>query len=129
MWNGCIPNVQRGALIQIGNLCAYDKAKQSLMSYTQLASDNWILHGYASVIAGLVSTIMCNPCDVVKTRMMNNPNEFRGTFHCFSTIIRKEGFMNLYKGFFPIWARLGPWMVIFYLSFEKLRNLYGLEGF
>eukprot|EP00483_Globobulimina_turgida_P012860 UN12884 len=72
---------------------------------------------------------MCNPCDVVKTRMMNNPNEFRGTLHCFTFIIAHERPINLYKGFFPIWARLGPWSVIFYLTFEKLRNVSGLKSF
>ena len=128
MWKGCIPNVQRGALIQIGDLCAYDKAKHTIMNHTQL-EDNWILHFASSSISGLVSTIMCNPCDVVKTRMMNEPTKYRGTFHCFGSIIRNEGPMNLYKGFFPIWARLGPWSVIFYVTFEKLRNLYGLDGF
>ena len=128
LWNGCIPNVQRGALIQIGDLFAYDTAKQTILKYTNL-DDNWILHGLSSTIAGLVSTIMCNPCDVVKTRIMNNPNEFKGTFHCFTTIIRNEGFFSLYRGFFPIWARLGPWTIIFYLTFEKLRNIYGLKSF
>merc|ERR1712154_85418 len=107
---------------------AYDKAKHALLDNTNL-KDNWILHGLSATIAGLVSTIMCNPCDVVKTRMMNNPNEFRGTFHCFTYIISHEGPMSLYKGFFPIWARLGPWSTIFFLTFEKLRSLYGLESF
>jgi len=128
MWSGCVPNVQRGALIQIGDLCAYDTVKQSILKYTSM-EDTWRLHGVSSTIAGLVSTIMCNPCDVVKTRMMNNPTEFKGTMHCFGSIIRNEGFMTLYQGFFPIWARLGPWSVIFFLTYEKLRSLYGIQSF
>ena len=30
--------------------------------------------------------------------------------------VRTEGFMALYKGFIPIWVRLGPWNII--VSFE-----------
>ena len=58
MWSGCIPNVQRGALIQIGDLCAYDTVKQSILRYGDM-EDNWKLHGVSSTFAGLVSTIMC----------------------------------------------------------------------
>eukprot|EP01083_Nonionella_stella_P036793 100362_1 len=128
MWSGCIPNVQRGAFIQIGDLMAYDAAKQAILRRTDLA-DNWVVHGLASVCSGLVATVVCNPFDVVKTRMMNAPNEYRGSFHAFGSIIRNEGFMKLYKGFFPIWGRLGPWNLIFFIVFEKIRKIGGLESY
>ena len=133
MWRGCIPNTQRAALVQLGDLCAYDTSKQFLLKHFGVDNgyylkDNYVTHGLASFCAGLVATIFCNPCDVVKTRIMNNPEQYKGVINCFVVTVRHEGFGALYKGFFPIWARCGPWSMIFFLTFEKLRNLYGISS-
>ena len=40
-----------------------------------------------------------------------------------------EGLRGLYAGFLPTWARLGPWQLTFWLSFEQLRKAAGLGGF
>lgn len=34
-----------------------------------------------------------------------------------------------YKGFFPTWARLGPWQLCFWVSYERLRSAMGLGSF
>ena len=31
--------------------------------------------------------------------------------------------MALYKGFIPTWARLGPWQMVFFLTFERISIL------
>lgn len=38
--------------------------------------------------------------------------------------VRTEGFLALYKGFVPTWLRMGPWNVIFFLTYEQLKHLY-----
>jgi len=43
--------------------------------------------------------------------------------------IKNEGFFALYKGFLPIWMRLGPWSLTFWVSFEWLRGACGVKGF
>ena len=42
--------------------------------------------------------------------------------------VRSEGPLALYKGFFPAFARMGPWNVIFFLVYEKLQNSYPYVG-
>lgn len=37
--------------------------------------------------------------------------------------IRNEGFLALYKGFFPSWLRLGPWNIVFFIVFEQLKKM------
>lgn len=39
-------------------------------------------------------------------------------FNLFFQTWRSEGFLALYKGFFPNWLRLGPWNII--VSFQHL---------
>jgi len=127
MWRGWLPNVQRAALVQLGDLTAYDISKQKLLHHTSL-KDNYVCHGVASIIAGLVSTIMSTPSDVLKTRIMNNPTRYKSTTDCLLQTIKNEGPFALYKGFFPIWARMGPKAMVFYLVFEELRHLVGVKS-
>jgi hypothetical protein len=52
-------------------------------------------------LAGMVSTIVTYPTDLIKTRLMvQNVLEpsYRGLIHAFSTIYQQEGFLALYRG-------------------------------
>ncbi|KAI3816667.1 hypothetical protein L1987_16370 [Smallanthus sonchifolius] len=67
------------------------------------------------------------PANVVKTRMMNQVGDedgkfkYRNSYDCLVKTVRFEGFRALWKGFFPTWARLGPWQFVFWVSYEKFR--------
>ena len=113
--------------MQLGDLAAYDLAKQKILLHTPL-KDNFVTHGCASIVAGLVSTIMSTPSDVLKTRIMSNPGLYKSTGDCLVKTVKNEGIFALYKGFFPIWARMGPKAMVFYLTFEQLRRLLGLDS-
>ena len=47
----------------------------------------------------------------------------RSAFHCGLHTVTTEGFPALYKGFVPAFARMGPWNVIFFIVYEKLKTL------
>uniref|UniRef100_A0A8C0WJX0 Solute carrier family 25 member 43 n=1 Tax=Castor canadensis TaxID=51338 RepID=A0A8C0WJX0_CASCN len=55
----------------------------------------------AGSLAGMVSTIVTYPTDLIKTRLivqnMLEPS-YRGLVHAFSTIYQQEGFLALYRG-------------------------------
>jgi hypothetical protein len=38
--------------------------------------------------------------------------------------VKNEGLMALYKGFIPTWVRMGPWNIIFFVTYEQLKQLY-----
>ena len=60
---------------------------------------------------------------------MKKDSEYKGVIDCLSKTVRYEGPFALYKGFLPIWLRLAPWQLTFWISYEKLRYISGLEGF
>jgi len=39
--------------------------------------------------------------------------------------VRTEGVLALYKGFIPNWLRLGPWNIIFFMTYEQLKKFWG----
>ncbi|KHJ90766.1 hypothetical protein OESDEN_09380 [Oesophagostomum dentatum] len=56
---------------------------------------------FAGCVGGAAGVLAGHPLDTVKVRLqMQRPDAkvYRGTWHCFKTIIRKEGFAGLYKG-------------------------------
>jgi solute carrier family 25 thiamine pyrophosphate transporter 19 len=62
--------------------------------------------GLAGTIAGGVSKLLVYPMDTVKKRLQaqafsHTASTYKGTIHCFTTILKKEGAASLYKGLVP----------------------------
>lgn len=134
LWNGVFPNVQRAFLVNMGELACYDHAKHFVIN-NQISDDNIYAHTLASIMSGLSATALSCPADVVKTRMMNQAVDKEGTlmyknsYDCLVKTVKIEGLAALWKGFFPTWARLGPWQFVFWVSYEKFRQIAGLSSF
>ena len=134
LWKGVFPNVQRAFLVNMGELACYDHAKRFVIQ-NQIANDNIYAHTLASIMSGLSATTLSCPADVVKTRMMNQAAGkggkiiYNSSYDCLVKTVRIEGLRALWKGFFPTWARLGPWQFVFWVSYEKLRQIAGLSSF
>lgn len=126
LWQGVIPNMQRAFIVNAMELGTYDHAKQILVQDMQFKNDSVATHGIASFIAGFFATVACNPVDVIKNRLMSQKADqklYSGMIDCAVKTVRAEGFIGLYKGFFPQWMRLGPWCMVMFISFEQYRKL------
>tara|TARA_B100001123_G_scaffold447284_1_gene604336 strand:- start:2053 stop:2883 length:831 start_codon:yes stop_codon:yes gene_type:complete len=128
LWKGATPNVSRAMMVNLGELATYDQSKQYIKKTLHL-EDNTPLHLLSSGCSGFVASLCCTPADVIKSRMMQSDSPYNGIGNCIVNTIRNEGFLSLYKGFFPIWFRLAPWQLIFWVSYERLRIISGLESF
>lgn len=135
LWKGSLPNTNRAALVNLGDLTTYDFAKRTIMQKTKFP-DCHTVHIMASICAGLVAATMGTPADVIKTRIMNQPTDaagrgllYKNSLDCFQQTISKEGFFALYKGFLPVWIRMAPWSLTFWLSFESIRKFLGGNGY
>jgi solute carrier family 25 (mitochondrial uncoupling protein), member 27 len=51
LWRGCWPNVQRAALVNLGDLTTYDHIKSKILQVSSL-KDNYVVHCLASGCAG-----------------------------------------------------------------------------
>ncbi|KAG2401934.1 hypothetical protein LR48_Vigan09g104100 [Vigna angularis] len=134
LWKGVFPNIQRAFLVNMGELACYDHAKQFVIR-SRIADDNVYAHTLASIVSGLAATSLSCPADVVKTRMMNQAAKKEGkylynsSYDCLVKTVKVEGIRALWKGFFPTWARLGPWQFVFWVTYEKFRKFAGLSSF
>ncbi|XP_068604780.1 kidney mitochondrial carrier protein 1-like isoform X1 [Brachionichthys hirsutus] len=115
---------QRAAIVAGVELSVYDATKKHLI-LSGYMGDTFHTHFLSSITCGLAGALTSNPVDVVRTRMMNERGGalYRGTLDCMVQTLRTEGFRAFYKGFFPNWLRLGPWNIIFFLTYEQLKKL------
>ncbi|XP_027705909.1 mitochondrial dicarboxylate carrier-like [Vombatus ursinus] len=113
----------RGALMTVGQASCYDQIKQLVLTSTSF-SDSLSIHIIASFIAGLYATLLCQPLDVLKTRMMN-AQDYDSIIHCVSETA-KLGPLAFYKGMFPAAIRLIPRTILTFVFLEQLRLNFGI---
>lgn len=69
LFNGCTMAVLRAIFMTIGQLSFYDQIKQTLVNNGY--PDNIYTHLFSSSAAASIATVLTQPIDVMKTRMMN----------------------------------------------------------
>ncbi|XP_043820129.1 mitochondrial dicarboxylate carrier-like [Dromiciops gliroides] len=123
LFSGATLSSGRGALMTVGQASCYDQIKQLVLS-SNSSSDSLSTHVMASFIAGLCATLLCQPLDVLKTRMMN-AQDYDGIIHCASETA-KLGPLAFYKGTFPAAIRLIPHTILTFVFLEQLRLNFGI---
>ncbi|XP_054800264.1 uncharacterized protein LOC129304577 [Prosopis cineraria] len=132
LWKGVGPAMVRAASLTASQLAAYDETKQILIKRTPL-EEGFHLHLFSSTVAGIVSTLITTPMDMIKTRLMlqrgfKTAGGYKNGFHCAYQVLLTEGPRALYKGGFAIFARLGPQTTLSLMLCEELRKLAGLKA-
>uniref|UniRef100_A0A2K5F162 Uncharacterized protein n=1 Tax=Aotus nancymaae TaxID=37293 RepID=A0A2K5F162_AOTNA len=104
---------QHAAVIVGVELPVYDITKKHLIFFT----------------CGLAEALASNLVDVVCTCMMNqraimgHVDLYKGTSDVILKMWKHEGFFALYKEFWPNWLWLGPWNIIFLITYKQLKRL------
>lgn len=127
LWKGALPGLFRSAVLTAAQCATYDEIKRAVLGATGW-SDGTHTHFTSSMIAGLVTTTITNPLDVVKTRMFVSGSKYNGALQCAQDVFRKDGLLGFMKGWSASYARLGPHTVIMFLTAERLRKYAGLQS-
>jgi solute carrier family 25 protein 14/30 len=130
MYRGVETTMIRAAILNATKLAAYDELKYTLKRH-KIMEEGMGLHFVASMFAGVMVAATTSPVDLLRTRIMNQPKgvkQYSGMVDCFKKVVRKEGIMVLYRGFTPQWMRFGPFTIIQFMVWEKMRNMYGMKG-
>jgi hypothetical protein len=137
LWTGLGPAVVRNSLINAAELATYHEVKQRLRSEAWGWRDNFGTHVTSAACAGLVATIIGNPVDVVKTRVMAarklaasgaagvRPGEaapYSGALDCIVRTLKAEGPLAFYQGVVPQFYRITGWNIIMFVCFEQIKK-------
>lgn len=105
LWRGVGPNAQRAALVNCGELAAYDQAKTMVLGYG--LQDGLGAHTVASILSGLSATLFSCPADVVKTRMMNQERQGTVNLYRCAAVLRAVCSQSHLRFFYSGWTRQG----------------------
>ncbi|KAJ1378364.1 Mitochondrial carrier protein, partial [Sesbania bispinosa] len=102
LWKGVGPAMARAAALTASQLATYDETKQILVKWTSL-EEGFHLHLISSTVAGILSTLITAPIDMVKTRLMlqresESVRIYKNGVHCAYQVLLTEGPRALYKG-------------------------------
>ncbi|KAG2482543.1 hypothetical protein HYH03_018534 [Edaphochlamys debaryana] len=127
LWKGAMPGLIRSAILTAAQCATYDEVKRGVVKATGW-HDGVSLHLTSSMIAGLVTTTITNPIDVIKTRMFVGGQTYSGPIACAAHVLKQDGLYGFMKGWSASYARLGPHTVIMFLTAERLRKATGLQS-
>lgn len=120
--SGTLPNVGRNAIVNVSEIVCYDIIKELILQYS-LMKDSIPCHFTSAVIAGLCTTVVASPVDVVKTRYMNSTQGvYRGAVDCALRMLAEEGPAAFYKGFTPSFCRLVSWNIVMWITYEQFKT-------
>lgn len=107
----------------------YDTLKTNYLNDSSNFFKKWVMAQLITIGAG-----MCfYPLDTVRRRIMIESGKpiqtkkYSGSFHCYSTIIKEEGFFGLYKGYGTNIVRTFGSSVVLVL-YDELQKMCGLEA-
>ena len=113
--------VIRTCIGSCAQLAFYDSSKQFF-------EDSAYKHFLSSLVAGLANAVVICPVDVVTTRLYNqlhSRKHYSGIFDCILKTAKREGLSSFYRGFVPLFLRLGPHTVITFMAYEHLKKVVG----
>ncbi|CAI7893867.1 unnamed protein product [Closterium sp. NIES-53] len=74
--------------------------------------------------AGIASTVLMYPLELVKTRLTVSPHLYRGFLHAFHRIVREEGVGALYRGLAPSVMGVIPYSGANFFAYDALCTAY-----
>lgn len=151
LWRGVGANIQRAALLTGCQVSFYDRIKNSIKDALSLLFDKksnlvscdvsennnttatpkkepLLLFATSALSASFFTALITSPVDVARTRLMTSGSEFKGTIHCLSQTLKKEGLRGAYRGFLPNWFRLAPHSMVCFSVYETLRQYLGMKA-
>ena len=135
LWTGLGPAVVRNSVINAAELATYDSAKQWLLGAAGWR-DGLAAHVAAAAAAGAMATLVGNPVDVVKTRVMAARRQlaggaplppgaaapYTGALDCAARTMASEGPLAFYQGVVPQFYRITGWNIVMFVSFEQIKR-------
>lgn len=122
LFRGVGPNSARALLMTSSQLASYDGFKRLFLARFGM-QDSMSTHFLSSFLAGFVATSICNPVDVIKTRIMNAGAK-QSLLDILHKAQQKEGLFWMYRGWTPSFMRLGPQTIFTMIFFEQHKKWY-----
>jgi len=110
LWSGVMPTTTRAMVANFGQLAFFSESKSQLQKRTNLSFHMQTFT--ATVIAGFAAAAFSLPFDFLKTRLQRGGSAYSGVINCAVTVLREEGPLRFYRGFWTYFFRMAPHTII-----------------
>lgn len=127
LYSGLAPNILRGMAMNVGQLSAYDEAKEMFSTHVFHDADHHHpslqTQMAAACVAGFTASFFSLPFDLLKSRLQDG-SKYKGILDCATHVLRNEGFTAFWTGFGSYYMRTAPHAMIILLSTGPLTSFY-----
>lgn len=78
----------------------------------------------AGACAGMTATALTHPLDTVRLRLALPNSGYSGMGNAFTTMVRTEGAVSLYKGLIPTLVGIAPYAALNFASYDMLKRKF-----
>lgn len=130
-WRGSTPFVQRAMMVGVFQVATLDQFKGMYANLLDQRKNSIPNVFCAAMTSGLLYSLATMPLESSKNRMASQKPDpttgklpYQTTLQTMRAVSAKEGFMALYNGFFPYYARCGGHTVSMFVIVQMLRDYY-----
>ncbi|KAL1137815.1 hypothetical protein AAG570_009511 [Ranatra chinensis] len=131
LWRGCVGSLPRRCIGSATQLTSFTICKDLLANNDYFKIEKGYLNSLiASLIGGVIVTVVMNPLDVISNRLYNQgvDSSGRGLLYssymdCVKKMYKTEGIAGLYKGVIPMYLRTGPQTVLVLVFWDILKDM------
>lgn len=116
-------NLVRNSVMNAAELSTYDTCRQYVMMNTNLP-DAPYLYLFYGIAAGLAGSFFAQPIDLLKTRVMNNPEIYKNGWTWFKMTLKNDGLLKFYSGITPFMVRATGFNSMFFLCYGYFRDVF-----
>ena len=130
-YRGISANIARACVLNGTKMACYDSIKGQVVSKTGWSRKDPRCQFVSAVGAGFFMTCTVSPFDMLRTTLMNQPTDrkiYNGFMDAAVKILRNDGPLAFYRGFFPIWGRFAPQATLQLIIFEQILKLTGFDA-
>lgn len=130
-WRGSTPFVQRAMMVGVFQVATLDQFKELYVQKFDQKKNSIPNVFCAAMTSGLLYSLATMPLEAAKNRMASQKTDpetgklpYKGTMQTIRSVSAKEGFLALYNGFLPYYARCGGHTVSMFVLVQMLRDAY-----
>jgi len=126
-YRGIDSNIARAMVLNGTKMACYEEIKDNIVAIGYTDNKSPVTQFFAAMGAGFFMTITVAPFDMIRTRLMNQPVEekiYKNAIDCSMKLIKQNGILSLWKGFFPIWGRFAPNTTLQLIFYEQIKNQF-----
>jgi solute carrier family 25 thiamine pyrophosphate transporter 19 len=127
LWKGHVPAQVLSVTYGIAQFWSFEVFTKEVSKLNISPNFTPIANFACGAVAGCSATLASFPFDVVRTRLVAQSEKHRvysGTLEAFTSILKNEGFLVLYRGILPTFIQVAPHAGTQFMCYKVFNNIY-----